>query len=158
MTYAVTMPQRRWLNEDQQRFWRLYLDFQRRLERVLHRELLADAGLSSPEFAVLVPLSDTPEGELRARDLCRELGWDRTRVSHMVGRMERRGLVRRRACADDARGSIVEITADGRRAITDAAPAHAEAVRTYLIDVLDDDEMATMTNVFERVLEGLEPE
>jgi len=152
------MAQRRWLNEDQQRFWRLYLDFQRRLERVLHRELVADAGLSSPEFAVLVPLSETSAGELRARDLCRELGWDRTRLSHLVGRMERRGLVRRRACADDARGSIVELTDEGRRAITDAAPAHTEAVRRYLVDLLADDEMATMTNVFERVLEGLEQE
>jgi DNA-binding MarR family transcriptional regulator len=149
------MAQGRWLNDDQQRFWRLYVDFQRHLERVLHRELLADAGLSSPEFAVLVSLSETPTGQLRARDLCRELGWDRTRLSHLVARMERRGLVRRRACADDARGSIVEITDDGRRAITDAAPAHAEAVRRYLIDVLDDDEMAIMTGVFGRVLEGL---
>ena len=150
------MVQRRWLNEDQQRFWRLYLDFQRCLERVLHRELVADAGLSSPEFAVLVPLSETPAGELRARDLCRELGWDRTRLSHLVARMERRGLVRRRACADDARGSMVEITDDGHRAITDAAPAHVDAVRRYLVDLLDDDEIATMTNVFERVLEGLQ--
>jgi len=150
------MVQRRWLNEDQQRFWRLYLDFQRCLERVLHRELVADAGLSSPEFAVLVPLSETPAGELRARDLCRELGWDRTRLSHLVGRMERRGLVRRRACADDARGSIVEITDDGYRAITDAAPAHVDAVRRYLVDLLDDDEITTMTNVFERVLARLE--
>lgn len=152
------MPQRRWLNEDQQRFWRLYLDFQRHLERVLYRELLADAGLSGPEFAVLVPLSETRAGELRARDLCRELGWDRTRLSHLVARMERRGLVRRSACADDARGKVVVITDDGRRAITAAAPAHAQAVRTYLVDVLDDDEIAIMTNAFERVLEGLDPE
>jgi DNA-binding MarR family transcriptional regulator len=152
------MATRRWLNDDEQRFWRLYVDFQRRLERVLHRELVADAGLSSPEFAVLVPLSETPSGKIRARDLCRELGWDRTRLSHLVGRMERRGLVCRRACADDARGSIVEITDDGRRVITDAAPAHAEAVRRYLVDRLRDDEMATMSDVFERVLEGLERE
>jgi DNA-binding MarR family transcriptional regulator len=152
------MPQRRWLNEDEQRFWRLYLDFQRHLERVLYRELLADAGLSGPEFAVLVPLSETPAGKLRARDLCRELGWDRTRLSHLVARMEGRGLVRRSACADDARGKVVEITDEGRRAITAAAPAHAQAVRTYLVDVLDDDELAIMTNVFKRVLERIEPE
>lgn len=152
------MATRRWLNADEQRFWRLYLDFQRRLERVLHRELIADAGLSSSEFAVLVSLSETPTGALRARNLCRELGWDRTRLSHLVGRMERRGLVCRRACADDARGSVVEITDDGRRVITDAAPAHAQAVRKYLVDLLGDDEMATITEVFERVLERLEQE
>ena len=107
------MAQERWLNENQQRLWRLYVDVQHHLEGVLHRELLADSGLSSAEFALLVPLSETPAEKLRARDLCRELGWDRTRLSHLVIRMERRGLVRRSACADDASGSMVELTAEG---------------------------------------------
>jgi DNA-binding MarR family transcriptional regulator len=69
--------------------------------------------------------------------------------------MERRGLVSRSVAPDDARGSIVEITADGRRAIEDAAPAHVEAVRRHFIDQLDDQEIATMTKVFRRVLDGL---
>ena len=152
------MAQERWLNENQHQLWRLYVDVQHHLEGVLHRELLADSGLSSAEFAVLVPLSETPAAKLRAKDLCRELGWDRTRLSHLVTRMQQRGLVRRSACADDARGSVVELTAEGRRAITDAAPAHTDAVRRYLIDLLDDDEIATMTDVFQRVLDGLDPQ
>ena len=152
------MAQERWLNENQQRFLRLYVDVQHHLEGVLHRELLAGSGLSSAEFAVLVPLSETPAEKLRSRDLCRELGWDRTRLSHLVARMQQRGLVRRSACADDARGSVVELTAEGRRAIIDAAPAHTDAVRRYFIDPLDDDEIATMTDVLQRVLEGLDPQ
>lgn len=152
------MAHERWLNEKQQRLWRLYVDVQHHLERVLHRELLADSGLSSAAFAVLVPLSETTAEKLRARDLCRELGWDRTRLSHLVIRMQHRGLVRRSSCADDARGSMVELTAKGRRAITEAAPAHTDAVRRYLIDLLDNDEIATMTDVFQRVLEGLDPQ
>jgi len=71
--------------------------------------------------------------------------------------MERRGLVSRSAAPDDARGSIVEITADGRRAIENAAPAHVEAVRRHFIDHLDDQEMAAMTKVFRRVLHSLPP-
>jgi DNA-binding MarR family transcriptional regulator len=150
------MAETRWLDDKQQRFWRLYVDFQRHLERVLHRELLADSGLSSAEFAVLVPLSETPAEKLRARDLCRALGWDRTRLSHLVTRMEQRGLVRRSACVEDARGSMVELTDEGRRAITDAAPAHADAVSRYLMDLLDDADIATMTDAFQRVLERLD--
>jgi DNA-binding MarR family transcriptional regulator len=71
--------------------------------------------------------------------------------------MEQRGLVSRSAAPDDARGSMVEITADGRRAITDAAPAHVEAVRQHFIDHLNDQEIATMTSVFRRLLDGLPP-
>jgi len=152
------MAQELWLDENQQRFWRLYVDFHRHLERVLYGELLAESGLSGAEFAVLVPLSETPAEQLRARDLCQELGWDRTRLSHLVTRMEKRGLVRRSACPDDARGSMVELTDGGRRAIADAAPAHTDAVRRYLIDLLDVDEIATMTDVFQRALEGLDPQ
>ena len=154
------MAQERWLNEKQQRFWRLC----KWMSSIIWRgyctsELLAqNCGLSSAEFALLVPLSETPAAKRRAKDLCRELGWDRTRLSHLVTRMEKRGLVRRSACADDARGSMVELTAKGRRAITDAAPAHTDAVRRYLIDLLDDDEIATMTDVFQRVLKGLDPQ
>jgi DNA-binding MarR family transcriptional regulator len=53
---------------------------------------------------------------------------------------------------------MVELTAKGRRAITEAAPAHTDAVRRYLIDLLNDDEIATMTGVFQRVLERLDPQ
>lgn len=69
--------------------------------------------------------------------------------------MEKRGLVRRAACEDDARGSMVEITADGRGAIEAAAPPHTDAVRRYLVDVLDPHEMDTMTDAFERALDRL---
>lgn len=142
----------RWLSEREQRFWRAYLDLWRELERTLHGELMRSSGLSGAEFAILVPLSESPAGRLRARDLCQKLGWDRTRLSHLVARMEKRGFVRRTACEDDARGSMVEMTDDGRRAIEQAAPSHVEAVRRYLIDLLDEEELATMTAVFDRAL------
>lgn len=146
-----------WLSEREQRFWRAYLDLWRELERRLHAELMRSSGLSGAEFAILVPLSESPEGRVRARDLCQELSWDRTRLSHLVARMEKRGFVRRTPCADDARGSMVEMAEDGRRAIEQAAPPHVDAVRRYLIDQLDDRELATMTAAFERALGQLRP-
>lgn len=149
------MAQPRWLDDREQRFWRSYLDLVRELERTLQHELDESSGLSGPEFAVLVPLSESAEGQMRARELCQELRWDRTRLSHQVIRMEKRGLVRRAACADDARGSVIEITEVGRRAIEDAAPAHVDAVRKYLIDHIGDDELATLTAVFQRALDRL---
>ncbi|WP_371601214.1 MarR family winged helix-turn-helix transcriptional regulator [Streptomyces sp. NBC_00564] len=47
---------------------------------------------------------------LRAKDLGAEVGWERSRLSHQISRMEKRGLVTREACADDARGSMVRLT------------------------------------------------
>jgi DNA-binding MarR family transcriptional regulator len=143
------------LDQREQGFWRLYLDTKRALEAALNSELLLHSGLSAAEFAVLMPLSESPERCVRARDLCRELGWHRSRLSHLVARMERRGFLVRGDSADDARGSVIVLTADGRRAITDAAPAHTAAVRRYLIDLLDEQQMTVMAAAFQRVLGAL---
>jgi DNA-binding MarR family transcriptional regulator len=145
------------LDQREQRFWRLYLDTKRALEAALSSELLLHSGLSAAEFAVLVPLSESRDSCVRARDLCRDLGWHRSRLSHLVARMERRGFVVRVASADDARGSVIALTAEGRRAITDAAPAYTAAVRRYLIDLLDEQQMTVMAAAFRRVLGALPP-
>jgi len=107
---------------------------------------------------VLVPLSEAPGGLLRARDLSSEIGWDRSRLSHHLSRMEKRGLIAREECAEDARGLMVRLTKSGRRAIEEAAPAHAEAVQRYFFDQLSNDEMETMAAVFDRILDNLKRE
>src|SRR5688500_3250957 len=113
----------RWLTTaEQQDVWRRWLRLNAALPAALHRELQSDAGLSLPDFDVLVHLTDTPEGRVRVNDLARALHWERSRVSHHVTRMERRGLIRREECSDDGRGAFVVITPAGRKAIEQAAP------------------------------------
>ncbi|MFF1680286.1 MarR family winged helix-turn-helix transcriptional regulator [Streptomyces sp. NPDC058256] len=63
---------------------------------------------------------------MRARDLGAEVGWERSHLSYQSSRMEKRGLVTREACADDARGSMVRLSERDREAIDAAAPKHAE--------------------------------
>jgi DNA-binding MarR family transcriptional regulator len=104
---------------------------------------------------VLVTLSEAPDGVIRARDLGSELGWDRSRLSHQLLRMEKRGMVVREECANDARGLMVRITPEGRRAIEAAAPAHAEAVQRHFFDHLSSAEVDTLIDVFDRVLDKL---
>jgi DNA-binding MarR family transcriptional regulator len=92
---------------------------------------------------------------LRTRDLGRSIGWERSRLSHQVSRMEKRGLVVREECESDARGSMIRLTETGRAAIEAAAPDHVEAVRGYLFDKLSREEQDTLTSLLDRVLEGL---
>jgi DNA-binding MarR family transcriptional regulator len=92
---------------------------------------------------------------LRARELGREILWDRSRLSHHVGRMERRGLVTRQECTEDARGAMVRMTDAGRAAIKGAAPGHVAATRRYFFDLLSDQEIDTLTAVFDRALVNL---
>ena len=135
--------------------WKAYRDVFHGLSDALQAQLLRDAGLSGSEYAVLVALSYAPDGALRPRELCAELGWDRSRISHLVGRMERRDLVAREQCVEDARGSLVRLTEAGRTAVDDAAPEHSHAIRRYFFDVLSHDDLACLTRVLERLHDNL---
>ncbi|MGC5018588.1 MarR family winged helix-turn-helix transcriptional regulator [Micromonospora sp. DT47] len=69
--------------------------------------------------------------------------------------MQQRGLVSREECASDGRGSIVALTAEGRRAIEAAAPGHVAAVRRHVIDLLEPDELAALERLTHRVVDRL---
>jgi DNA-binding MarR family transcriptional regulator len=145
----------RWLDEREAHLWQAYRDLQRELRNALDRQLVRDAGLSGAEYALLLPLSEAPGELLRARDLGRLVGWDRSRISHQLRRMEQRGLVAREPCSDDARGSMVRLTPAGRSAIDAAAPKHVTTVRRFFLDPLSDDEIDTLTTLLDKLLAGV---
>ena len=152
---AEPRPQR-WLTGDEQSAWRAYLTMVGRLNGQLNKEMQDEAGISLVDFAVLVPLSEHPDGQLRARDLAVSLGWEKSRLSHQVGRMQRRGLIERRDCDEDRRGAVVALTDCGRETIADAAPKHVAAVSGYLFDHLSADQLRTFTEIASGVVERLD--
>jgi DNA-binding MarR family transcriptional regulator len=135
--------------------WNAYRGLNQNLYAALEERLFRESGLSGADYQVLVPLSETPSGVLRARELGAEIGWDRSRLSHHISRMEKRGLVAREECSEDARGMMVRLTDAGRRAIEGAAPDHAETVQRYFFDLLSAEELKTLAAVFDRLLENL---
>lgn len=146
------MKNTRWLNAEEQALWRKTLQFHQLLDLAIDRQLQRDAALSAADYSVLVALSETPDAGIRARDLGSTLGWDRSRVSHQVRRMEKRGLVEKAACETDGRGTVVQLTEDGHRAIEASAPQHVAQVRDLYIDRLSAAELATLDEVFSRVI------
>jgi DNA-binding MarR family transcriptional regulator len=148
----------RWLTAQEQRVWRRWLTLNARLAATLHRELQDDAGLSMQDFAVLVHLTDRPEGRIRVTDLARLMQWERSRVSHHVTRMERRRLVQRVECPEDGRGAFIVLTPQGRSAIEQAAPGHVTAVRRLFFDALSPEDLDAFTTIVERVLAQLDNE
>jgi DNA-binding MarR family transcriptional regulator len=137
----------RWLDADEQRAWRAWLDAHARLSARLNRELQSNAGLSLSDYDVLVHLTDVPEGRLRAFELGDGLQWEKSRVSRQVTRMAARGLVTREASPEDRRGAYVTLTPEGRRAIEEAAPAHVELVRRLLFDGLSAEQVRTLATI-----------
>ena len=150
------MGKTRWLDEREAHLWRSWLRLDQELTTVLADQINRDAGLSVADYAVLVPLSESRHGMLRFRDLGREILWDRSRLSHHLNRMEKRGLVVREECAEDARGAVVRMTSAGETAIKAAAPGHVASTRRYVFDLLSDKEIEMLTAVYDRILANLE--
>ncbi|MEV0330571.1 MarR family transcriptional regulator [Micromonospora echinospora] len=146
----------RWLDDDEQRAWRAYLQMQNRLTARLGRQLQQDSGLSLADYEVLVALTDAAEGRLRPFALQRQLEWEQSRLSHHLSRMQRRGLVDREGCPGDRRGAFVVLTPAGREAIEAAAPGHVAAVREFFLDQVGQDEVATLERLATRVLRRLD--
>jgi DNA-binding MarR family transcriptional regulator len=146
----------RWLDAQEARAWRGLTRMQTQLYARLNRELLRSSGLSASDYAVLVCLSEAPQGRMRPFELGAELRWEKSRLSHHIARMERRGLIERRECDADARGLFVVITGSGRSAIEDAAPQHVEHVRRNIIDLLTPEQLDALGDVTEIVLKNLD--
>lgn len=145
----------RWLDPREQQAWRRYLLMASQLSARMSRELTADAGISLADYDVLVHLSEAPAGRLRVTRLARELSWEQSRLSHQVARMTRRGLVAREGCAEDGRGALVVLTAQGRAVIERAAPAHVTFVRERVFDALTDAQVDALGAIATAVLDSL---
>lgn len=154
MMSATTQEDVRWLTADQQKAWRAYLTGSALLSEALSRQLDADSGLSLSEYEVLVRLSESEDRTQRMSELATSLVHSRSRLTHTVVRLERRGLVRRETCAADGRGVNCVLTDAGFDVLREAAPGHVRAVRAALVDVLTDEQLSALGAAMRAVAEG----
>ena len=134
---------------DTERTFTIARKLQRRAEHADAETLFGVVLAAQPD------LSADDEGRMPARDLCNALGWEKSRVSHQMRRMEADGLIGREANPDDARSTMVRLLPAGRAAIEKAAPRHVQDVRRNFIDLLTPAELETLTTLNERVLHHL---
>jgi DNA-binding MarR family transcriptional regulator len=114
------------------------------LERV-GRDIAEATGLSGSDYGVLSRLAGPGKGEMRQQVLARSMGWDKSRLSHHLTRMQRRKLIERREA--DERVVLVVVTKYGRAKLDAARPVHAESVRRNLLSRLSTEQIETIVRV-----------
>lgn len=150
------MTEARWLDATQQRDWRTYIEASVRLSDLLDRHLKATHGLTSPEYEILVRLSDEPDRRLRMADLAEVCSQSRSRLSHTVSRLETKGYVGRCAADGDKRGVTALLTDEGFEALAAAAVDHVTQVRELFIDVIEPADLEAIGRAFRAVAEQIE--
>ena len=140
-----------WLSEDEQSAWRAWIAASNTLNHRLSADLQNQHGITLADYEILVQLSEHPDRKLRMSELAEATLASRSRLSHQVDRLVKRGLVERQECEFDKRGSFAALTDQGWKAIVAAAPDHVESVRTYLVDILPADELSALGSSCARI-------
>ncbi|MBB5790175.1 MarR family winged helix-turn-helix transcriptional regulator [Jiangella mangrovi] len=146
MTNVTRRTSRRGPTTEQLRVWRAFVETTAELRSVLGSRMQAASGLSSGDYAVLLALSEAGGRRLRSSELADEVAWERSRLSHHLGRMERRGLVRREPCETDNRGAWVVLTPSGADAFRRSSVTHLHDVRELFVDALTVQQLAAVAD------------
>lgn len=142
------------LTELELRAWQPFFEMQALLRARIEQQLQADSGLSSADYSVLAALSEAPDGRLRAYELSRMTGWEKSRLHHQLTRMGTRGLITRERCG--SRGINAVITTEGLAAIREAAPGHAREVRRLFTGRLSPEQLGQLADIATTILDGLQ--
>src|SRR3954462_6489934 len=107
----------KWLSDEELAAWVRFVAVVELLPGVLDSQLRRDADLTNFDYYVLAMLSEAPERTLRMTELAARTNATLPRLSHVVRRLEDRGLIERSACPDDARATNATLTEEGWRTL-----------------------------------------
>ncbi|MFE9361065.1 MarR family winged helix-turn-helix transcriptional regulator [Streptomyces olivaceoviridis] len=148
----------RWLTPEEQRAWRAYMAASRLLADAIDRQLQQEGGMPHLFYSVLANLSEAPDRRLRMTDLAETLKITRSRLTYVVTRLERDGLVRRENCRWDKRSSLAVLTDEGVAVLERTAPGHVETVRSTLFDRLTPEQVGQLEEICTGIARGLQGE
>src|SRR5919197_6494756 len=111
--YDGVMSEPRWLDDREMAAWTAFLEASNLIARRVEQGLRDQAGLSHPQYEILVRLADAPGREMRMTELADRVVTSKSGLTYQITRMEKAGLVRRRTCSSDDRGVYAVLTDDG---------------------------------------------
>jgi len=137
-------PEPRWLSEPEMLAWKNLVRATTGLLAVLDNELQAEHGLSLGDYEVLVHLSEAPGRAVRMSELAGRLHLSPSGITRRIDGLVKCGLVERRPCPSDRRGSNAVLTKLGLKTLRTAAPTHVRGVREHFVERLDERQLAQL--------------
>ena len=157
MTTCPTAEEPHWLDPAERAAWLSLVAVLFRLPSALDAQMQRDAKLSHFEYLALAMLSETPGRALRMSQLAILTNGSLSRLSHVVGRLEQQGFVRREPGADDGRFINAVLTDEGWTKVVETAPGHVNYVRNLVFDGLTKAQVASLEEIGRSILESIDP-
>ncbi|MFN8167355.1 MAG: MarR family transcriptional regulator [Candidatus Nanopelagicales bacterium] len=154
----MTSTDPRWLDDQERAAWVRLAGVVELLPGVLDSQLRRDSALTHFEYWVLAMLSEEPERTLRMSQLAARTSATLPRLSHVVSRLEDRGLVERFPCPEDRRAVNARLTDAGWDTVVAAAPGHVQAVRDHVVDALTREQLAQLVDIAQAILDRVDPD
>ena len=148
----------RWLDDRERLAWVRFAAVMELLPGVLDQQLRRDADLTHFDYFVLAMLSEAPERTRRMTQLAAQTNATLPRLSHVVRRLEERGLIERFPCPQDARATNARLTEAGWDKVRATAPGHVATVRENVIDALTDTQIDQLAAIADAILGKVDPE
>ena len=146
-----------WLDDRERAAWRRLAAVVELLPGVLDSQLRRDSGLTHVEYWVLAMLSEAPDRTLRMSHLAGRTSATLPRLSHVVSRLEQRGLVERFPCPEDRRAVNARLTTQGWDVVVAAAPGHVLAVRENVVDAPTVEQLDELCAIADAILGKVDP-
>jgi DNA-binding MarR family transcriptional regulator len=146
-----------WLSPEQLSAWVRFIGVVELLPGVLDTQLRRDSQLTHFDYYVLSQLSEARGHTLRMTALAERTAATLARLSHVVQRLEARGLLERFPCPEDRRATNARLTADGWQKVRESAPGHVATVREYVIDALTPEQVTQLAAISDAILARLDP-
>lgn len=138
--------------------WRAVMTAFTRVNAVLAEEMDAETDVSLEWYGILLMLSQAEGGAMRASDVADQIGLSRSGTTRLIDRLERGGLVERRSCGSDRRGTFVALTAQGEETFKKAGRMHLRGIDEHVGSHLTSNEMADLRRILTKLAAGVEGE
>jgi DNA-binding MarR family transcriptional regulator len=137
--------------------WRSYLQSHASIVRVLDAELVADHGMTTRDYEVLLYLAQAPDRRLPMSALAESTMLTRSGITRLVDGLVAGGLIERVACPKDARVSYAQLTGTGHEQLRSAGCSHVRSIRRLFLEHFTPEELEQLASLLSR-LPGAHPD
>jgi DNA-binding MarR family transcriptional regulator len=134
-----------------QEAWRSYLQSHATILRALDAELVAEQGITTRDYEVMLYLAQAPDRKLPMSGLAESTMLTRSGITRLIDGLVDSGLIERVSCKSDARISYAHLTDTGYEKLREAGCTHIASIRRLFLEHFTPEETDVLATLLSRL-------